>query len=208
LSGRIARVDDLERYPISGQDGLTWRPVRRHFDIKSFGVNAYTAEEAGQRVVEEHREDGGHEELYVVISGRATFMVDGEEHDAPTGTLVHCTPGTLRGAIAAEPGTTVLGIGAKQGEIFQPAGSGSSPARRCSSRATRRARGGSSRPESRPIRARGRGRSTSHASKRGSGTARRPSNSSNARLSSTARPWRSTRRATRTSRRSGKTRAS
>jgi tetratricopeptide (TPR) repeat protein len=122
LSGRIARVDDLERYPISGQDGLTWRPVRRHFDIKSFGVNAYTAEEAGQRVVEEHREDGGHEELYVVISGRATFMVDGEEHDAPTGTLVHCTPGTLRGAIAAEPGTTVLGIGAKQGEIFQPSG--------------------------------------------------------------------------------------
>lgn len=122
MSGRIARVDDLERYPISGQDGLTWRPVRRHFDIKSFGVNAYTAEEAGQRVVEEHREDGGHEELYVVISGRATFMVDGEEHDAPTGTLVHCTPGTLRGAIAAEPGTTVLGIGAKQGEIFQPSG--------------------------------------------------------------------------------------
>lgn len=57
-----------------------------------------------------------------MISGRATFMVDGEEHDAPTGTLVHCTPGTLRGAIAAEPGTTVLGIGAKQGEIFQPSG--------------------------------------------------------------------------------------
>jgi hypothetical protein len=134
----------------------------RHFDIKSFGVNAYTAEEAGQRVVEEHREDGGHEELYVVISGRATFMVDGEEHDAPTGTLVHCTPGTLRGAIAAEPGTTVLGIGAKQGEIFQPSGwewvFAGSP---CSSRATRRARGGSSRLESRPIRARGRGRSTS-----------------------------------------------
>ena len=70
MSGRIARVDDLERYPISGQDGLTWRPVRRHFDIKSFGVNAYTAEEAGQRVGEDHREDGGHEELYVVISGR------------------------------------------------------------------------------------------------------------------------------------------
>jgi tetratricopeptide (TPR) repeat protein len=122
LSGRIARVDDLERYPISGQDGLTWRPVRRHFDIKSFGVNAYTAEEAGQRVVEEHREEGGHEELYVVIGGRATFTLDGEEHDAPTGTLVHCTPGTLRSAVAAEPGTTVLGIGAKAGEVFQPSG--------------------------------------------------------------------------------------
>lgn len=122
MSGRIARIEDLERYPIAGQDGLTWRPVRRHFDIRAFGVNAYTAEEAGQRVVEEHREEGGHEELYVVITGRATFTLDGEEHDAPAGTLVHCTPGTLRGAVAAEAGTTVLGIGAKPGEIFEPSG--------------------------------------------------------------------------------------
>jgi tetratricopeptide (TPR) repeat protein len=122
VSGRIARIDDLERYQISGQDGLTWRPIRRYFDIKAFGVNAYTAEEAGQRVVEEHREEGGHEELYVVVSGRASFMVDGEDHDAPTGTLVHCPPGTLRGAVAAEPRTTVLGIGAKPGEVFQPSG--------------------------------------------------------------------------------------
>lgn len=118
----IARIDDLESYPISGQGGLTWRPVRRHFDISSFGANAYTAEEAGQRVVEEHREENGHDELYVVIAGRATFTLDGDEHDAPAGTLVHCPPGTLRGAIAAEPGTTVLGIGAKAGEVFQPSG--------------------------------------------------------------------------------------
>jgi tetratricopeptide (TPR) repeat protein len=122
VSARITRIDDLERYEISGQDGLTWRPVRRYFDIKAFGVNAYTADEAGRRVVEEHREEGGHEELYVVLSGRATFMVDGEDHDAPAGTLVHCPPGTLRGAVAAEPKTTVLGIGAKPGEVYQPSG--------------------------------------------------------------------------------------
>jgi tetratricopeptide (TPR) repeat protein len=122
VSGRIARIEELERYPIEGQEGLTWRPVRRHFDIQAFGVNAYTADEAGQRVVEEHREAGGHEELYVVVAGRATFMVDGEEHDAPAGTLVHCPPGTLRGAVAAEAGTTVLGIGAKPGEVFKPSG--------------------------------------------------------------------------------------
>ena len=122
MSDRITHIDDLERYPIEGQDGLTWRPVRRHFDIQAFGVNAYTAEDAGQRVVEEHREENGHEELYLVVSGRARFMVDGEEHDAPAGTLVHCPPGTLRGAFAREPGTTVLGIGAKPGEVFQPSG--------------------------------------------------------------------------------------
>ncbi|HEV8097978.1 MAG TPA: cupin domain-containing protein [Gaiellaceae bacterium] len=122
MSGTVTRIDDLERYPIEGQQGLTWRPVRRHFGIRSFGVNAYTAEEAGQRVVEEHREENGHEELYVVVSGRATFTLDGEEHDAAAGTLVHCPPSTLRSAVAAEPGTTVLGIGAKAGEVFKPSG--------------------------------------------------------------------------------------
>jgi tetratricopeptide (TPR) repeat protein len=115
----IARIAELESYPID-DEGLTWRPIRRHFDIRSFGVNAYTAERDGQRVVEEHREQDGHEEMYVVLSGRATFTLDGEKHDAPTGTLVHCLPGTLRGAFAAEPGTTVIGIGAKPGVVFGP----------------------------------------------------------------------------------------
>ena len=122
MSYGIAHIDELEAFPIEGQDGLTWRPVRRHFGIGAFGVNAYTAGEAGQRVVEEHREQDGHEELYVVVSGRATFTLDGEEHDAEAGTLVHCTPGTLRGAVATEPGTSVLGIGAKPGEVFEPSG--------------------------------------------------------------------------------------
>jgi mannose-6-phosphate isomerase-like protein (cupin superfamily) len=118
----VARIDELDSYPIQGQQGLTWRPVRRRFDIRSFGVNAYTAAEAGQRVVEEHREQDGHEELYVVLAGRATFTVEGAEHDAPAGTLVHCPPGTLRSAFAAEPQTTVLGIGAKPGVVFEPSG--------------------------------------------------------------------------------------
>lgn len=116
----VVHVDELDSFPIQGQEGLTWRPIRRRFDIRAFGVNAYTAAEKGRRTVEEHREEGGHEELYVVLAGRATFTLDGEEHDAPAGTLVHCRPGTLRGAVAAEPGTTVLGIGAKPGEVFRP----------------------------------------------------------------------------------------
>lgn len=122
MSYAIAHIDELESFPIEGQDGLTWRPVRRHFGIGAFGVNAYTAEEAGQRVVEEHREQGGHEELYVVVFGRAIFTLEGDEHDAPAGTLVHCPSGTLRSAFAAEPRTTVLGIGAEPGEVFKPSG--------------------------------------------------------------------------------------
>ena len=122
MSYEVVHIGELESYPIANQQGLTWRPVRRRFDIQAFGVNAYTAERAGQRVVEEHRETDNHEELYVVVSGRATFTLDGNEHDAPAGTLVHCPPDTLRGAVAAEPGTTVLGVGAKPGEVFRPSG--------------------------------------------------------------------------------------
>jgi tetratricopeptide (TPR) repeat protein len=115
----VARIDELEALPVD-DEGLTWRPIRRRFGITAFGTNAYTAEQAGQRVVEEHRESGGHQELYVVLAGRATFTLDGDEVDAPAGTLVYCEPDTLRGAIAAEDGTTVLGIGAKPGVVFEP----------------------------------------------------------------------------------------
>jgi quercetin dioxygenase-like cupin family protein len=114
----VAHIDELEELPINKGE-FVWRPVRRRFGITAFGTNAYTAD-AGQRVVEEHSETGGHQELYVVLRGRATFTLDGEEIDAPAGTLVFAQPGTKRGAIAAEDGTAVLGVGAKPGEIFEP----------------------------------------------------------------------------------------
>jgi quercetin dioxygenase-like cupin family protein len=114
----VAHIDELEELPINKGE-FVWRPVRRKFGITAFGTNAYTAQ-AGQRVVEEHTETGGHEELYVVLRGRATFTLDGEEVDAPAGTLVFAKPGTKRGAIAVEDGTAVLGVGAKPGVVFEP----------------------------------------------------------------------------------------
>ena len=55
-----------------------WRPVRRRLGITAFGINAYTGE-PGENVVEKHDEERlGHEELYVVVSGRARFELDGE----------------------------------------------------------------------------------------------------------------------------------
>ena len=60
-----------------------------------------------------------HEELYVVLSGRATFTVDSETFDAPAGTCVFTIPGERREARAEEPGTTVLVIGAPAGEAYR-----------------------------------------------------------------------------------------
>lgn len=116
----IVHIDDLELIPV-GDRGLQWRPIRSHFGIRAFGMNAYTAD-VGDEIVEEHTESTyGHEEMYVVVRGRATFTLDGEEVDAPAGTIVHLPDPTVkRAAVASEPGTTVLAVGAKPGEAFRP----------------------------------------------------------------------------------------
>ena len=111
----VARIAELESLP--GPGTLRWTPIRRRFGFTAVGVNAYTAAESGQDVVEKHTEGTlGHEEIYVVLAGRATFTLAGEEHDAPAGTLVVIRdPHVQRAAVAAEPGTTVLAIGGKPG---------------------------------------------------------------------------------------------
>jgi quercetin dioxygenase-like cupin family protein len=114
----VAHVDELEELPINNGEFL-WRPVRRRFGITAFGTNAYTGD-AGQRVIEEHAERDNHQEMYVVLRGRATFTLGDDEIDAPAGTLVFVRPNTRRGAIAAEDGTAVLAVGAKPGVVFEP----------------------------------------------------------------------------------------
>jgi hypothetical protein len=119
----IARIDDLPLIVGGAQFGV--RPVRLHFGITSFGINAYTADNAGDHVIEDHVEvtsgAGGHEELYFVVSGRATFEISGESLAAPAGTLVFVgDPEVRRGAVAEEAGTTVLVVGAVPGRRFEP----------------------------------------------------------------------------------------
>jgi tetratricopeptide (TPR) repeat protein len=117
MSGwEVARLAELESLP--GPGTLRWTPVRRHFGITAYGINAYTAGEAGQDVVEEHSEERlGHEELYVVVSGSATFVLDGEEVAVPAGSVVFLRdPKVRRYARADEPGTTVLAVGGKPGQ--------------------------------------------------------------------------------------------
>jgi tetratricopeptide (TPR) repeat protein len=107
-------------------DGRVQMNVRRRLGIQAFGTSAYRSRDGG-KLVSEHDETGfrigqaGQEELYVVVSGHATFTVNGEQIDAPSGSLVFVhDPAARRGAVAEEPGTIVLAVGGKAGEAFMP----------------------------------------------------------------------------------------
>jgi tetratricopeptide (TPR) repeat protein len=113
-----AHLDELEEMT----DGRApWRPVRHHFGISSFGINAWVAADKGDRIINEHDEvNGGEasEELYLVQRGRATFELDGEQVDAPAGTFVFVSPPVKRTAFAEEPGTAIVAIGGVEGHAY------------------------------------------------------------------------------------------
>jgi hypothetical protein len=118
----IVALDEIPRAADPCDPSLDWRPVRDHLGISAFGVNAFLGAQPGDRVVELHDEAGdpGPEELYVVLRGAARFVIDGDEHVAPAGSLVLVAPHTTREAFATEPDTAVLVVGAVAGEAFAP----------------------------------------------------------------------------------------
>ena len=112
-------IDDIaaEQWPY-------WAPIRHHFDIRTFGINAWRGA-SGDEVIKRHDEhESGAPELYLVMSGHATFTVGADEVDAPAGTLVFVRDAAIeRVAFATQDGTVVVSIGAAaEGEAFAPAG--------------------------------------------------------------------------------------
>jgi len=115
------RLDEIEGYAEEGRP--RWHMIRSMLGIESFGINAWRATEAGQEIIGEHDElgpgAGGHEELYIVLAGRARFTLDGETVSAPAGSLVFVKdPATKRHAVAEEAATQILVVGGRPGSPF------------------------------------------------------------------------------------------
>ena len=121
---QIADIASIPSLAASDPGEAEWKPIRQHFNIRSFGTNAYVATSTGDAVVGEHNEidESGtrHEELFFVAAGSARFTVAGEEFDAPAGTFVYIRdPAVMRAATAGAPGTTVLAVGGEPGAAFE-----------------------------------------------------------------------------------------
>ena len=142
MAFRTLRISEIDPIDVAG---VHWLPVRHTLGVQAFGVNAYRGD-AGEQVIEEHTEEGSdHEEMYVVLHGRARFTLDGEDVDAPAGTAVFLPdPPTLRVAMAEEDGTVVLarrreaGRGLRDLDVGVALPRGAARARRATTRRPRR----------------------------------------------------------------------
>ncbi len=118
----VVTLDGID--PGNEVEGRVRLAVGRELDVRAFGVNAFRAVADDGHVVREHDEIGlasdGQQELYVVLTGGATFNVDGARVDAPAGSLLLVRdPAAKRSAVATEAGTTVLAIGGTPGQAYR-----------------------------------------------------------------------------------------
>jgi mannose-6-phosphate isomerase-like protein (cupin superfamily) len=121
MSYRVVDLDSLDSVPL--EEGV-WHPIRRALGVTAFGINAYSANEAGAPLIEEHDETspgaGGHEELYFVVRGTATFEVGGDIVEAGPGTMILIEPAVRRKATATSDDAMVAVIGGREGAAMPP----------------------------------------------------------------------------------------
>jgi quercetin dioxygenase-like cupin family protein len=115
MSFKLAHLDDCETMG-------NWRLVRRALDVGSFGMNLVTIPPGEQ--IPEHDETGrDQEEVFYILEGSPTLVIDGEDHLAPSGTFARLDPEhrrTVRNG--GEAPASVLIISAPCSSGYEPMG--------------------------------------------------------------------------------------
>lgn len=68
-----------------------WSLVRKSLGISSFGINMVSID-AGEQIPEHDEIDRDQEELFIILSGTPSMVIDGEEIPVETGTFVRVDP--------------------------------------------------------------------------------------------------------------------
>jgi uncharacterized cupin superfamily protein len=81
----IVHMDDFERpFP-------KWALARKSIGLQSFGMNVVELP-PGETIPEHDETESDQEEVFIVLSGEPTMVIDGEEHPAPAGTFTRLDP--------------------------------------------------------------------------------------------------------------------
>jgi uncharacterized cupin superfamily protein len=68
-----------------------WQLVRRTLELDSFGINIVQIP-PGEQIPEHDELDRDQEEIFYVLSGEPTLVIDGEDHVAAAGTFARLDP--------------------------------------------------------------------------------------------------------------------
>ncbi len=80
-------------------------PLRRRLEITSFGLNQIVLQPGQRGRIHRHR---GQEEVYLVLEGRLTLAIEGEETELEQGDLIRVAPRLRRQLVNRGPGRLVL----------------------------------------------------------------------------------------------------
>ena len=80
----LAHIDDCE---VTGN----WRLVRRTLGLRAFGINLVDVP-PGEQIPEHDETARDQEEVFLVLSGAPTLVIDGEDHPARAGTFARLDP--------------------------------------------------------------------------------------------------------------------
>lgn len=84
MSFKLAHRDDCER-------NGNWQLVRRTLALGAFGINIVEIP-PGEQIPEHNETDRDQEEVFYILSGSPTLVIDGEDHAAPAGTFARLDP--------------------------------------------------------------------------------------------------------------------
>jgi mannose-6-phosphate isomerase-like protein (cupin superfamily) len=105
-------VVSLAEYPVVATEYGRWQPLNSPLEVTGFGINAMVCDPGEEFDIEHTEEDSGQQEAYIVVSGAAVFTIDGEETEAPAGTVVSVpNSGAVRSYRASAPGTRIVCVG-------------------------------------------------------------------------------------------------
>jgi mannose-6-phosphate isomerase-like protein (cupin superfamily) len=113
VSFKVAHRDDCETIG-------NWQLVRRTLDLRSFGLNVVEIA-PGERIPEHDEIARDQEEVFYVLSGSPTLVIDNEAFPAPAGTFARIDPAHSRTVSNAgkEP-ASVLIASAPRSSGFEP----------------------------------------------------------------------------------------
>jgi quercetin dioxygenase-like cupin family protein len=80
-------------------------PLRRQLGVSTFGMNQVTLQPGQRGRIHRHKLQ---EEVYVVLEGRLTLVLEGEESDLEQGEVIRVAPQVRRQLVNRGPGRVVL----------------------------------------------------------------------------------------------------